>query len=321
MRITATLLEPITHGRADPDNVRSVVDAFNQYASHPTIALNQPHRAAQYFAQIGHESGGFRYDEEVWGPTPAQVRYDTRTDLGNTPEVDGDGHLYRGRTGIQITGRSNYIQFRDWLRSIGLNPPDFEAEPDRVNEDPWEGLAPIWYWTTRKLNRYADSNDIEMVTRRINGGLNGYSDRLTNYSKIALGLNGYGHDKAGIQSFQTYAKARGWYGGEIDGIDGPQTRAALHKALVKMGSVPTPQTKPSPVTEPIPVAPAGAQKTGAGRVAAIVGLLGTPFAAFANMDTTGKLIVVGVASIAVIVLLTRGELVARRVKKIVKEFS
>nr|WP_234826056.1 hypothetical protein [Sinorhizobium meliloti] len=36
------------------------------------------------------------------GPTPAQQRYDTRTDLGNTPERDGDGCLYGGRTGMQL---------------------------------------------------------------------------------------------------------------------------------------------------------------------------------------------------------------------------
>nr|WP_234835981.1 hypothetical protein [Sinorhizobium meliloti] len=72
-----------------------------------------------------HESGDFRYDREIWGPTPAQQRYDARTDLGNTPERDGDGYLYRGRTGMQLTGKDNYRQFRNWCRATGLDCPDF----------------------------------------------------------------------------------------------------------------------------------------------------------------------------------------------------
>ena len=322
MRITINTLEAITHAQADMDNVRSVVEAFNRYASLPQIALDRPHRAVQYFSQIGHESGGFRFDEEVWGPTAAQKRYDTRTDLGNTPEVDGDGYEFRGRTGMQLTGRANYIEFRDWCRALGMDCPDFEQDPDAVNQDPWEGLVPIFFWTTRKLNRYADQGDNEMITRRINGGINGYSDRLVNYSRIGLMMFGeYEYTNAGIKRFQTYAAQFGWYDGELDGIDGPKTRSAIHRALVSMASVPTPEAKPAPVTAPVPVVPEGSDKTGVSRVSAIVTLLASPFAAFSQMDTAGKLIVVGIGLVATTVLLTRGELIARRVKKIVKELS
>src|SRR5690606_23137462 len=111
------------------------------------------------------------YDQEVWGPTPAQKRYDNRTDLGNTPETDGDGERYKGRTAGQITGKYNYTKFRDWCRAKGLNPPDFVAYPEKLNTDPWEGLGFIWYWETgnptgKSLNRFADTNDIETITKR-----------------------------------------------------------------------------------------------------------------------------------------------------------
>ena len=46
-----------------------------------------------------------------------------------------------------------------------LNPPGFEKNPDAMLTDPWEGLGPIWYWSTRDLNRYADEGDIEMKER------------------------------------------------------------------------------------------------------------------------------------------------------------
>ncbi|WP_244561520.1 hypothetical protein [Ensifer aridi] len=85
--------------------------------------MDRPHRLAQYLAPLMHESGDFRYDRELWDPTPAQQRYDTRTDLGNTPQKDGDGYLYCGRTGMQLTGKDNYRQFRDWCRTAGLDCP------------------------------------------------------------------------------------------------------------------------------------------------------------------------------------------------------
>ncbi len=90
------------------------------------------------------------------GPTDAQKRYDTRTDLGNTPQVDGDGKLYLGRTSGQLTGKGNYQAFCDWCVTRKLNPPDFVAKPDLLNNDPWEGLVPTWYWQSRNLNRWAD---------------------------------------------------------------------------------------------------------------------------------------------------------------------
>lgn len=208
--------------KAQLANAQAVLEAVEKYGHQ--FGLTAPHRQAHYLAQIAHESGNFIYDKEVWGPTPAQARYDTRVDLGNTPEADGDGELYMGRTGMQLTGKANYRGFRDWCRKNFNDVPDFVAEPHRVNESPWEGLAPIWYWTKTGLNRYADENDIEMITRRINGGLNGYADRLKKYDAIALVMLGYG--RGDLIRFQTEA------GLVADGVSGPRTRAALHKALV-----------------------------------------------------------------------------------------
>jgi putative chitinase len=92
-----------------------------------TFGLDRPHRLVQLVSQIMHESGDFRYDREIWGPTPAQSRYDSRADLGNTPALDGDGDgkKYLGRTAMQLTGKANYQAFMDWCQAKGLNPPDF----------------------------------------------------------------------------------------------------------------------------------------------------------------------------------------------------
>ncbi|MGR6534281.1 glycoside hydrolase family 19 protein, partial [Brevundimonas sp. RM1] len=63
-------------------------------------------RLAHFMGQCGHESGGFRFMEEIWGPTQAQRGYEGRADLGNTQS--GDGRRYQGRGPIQLTGRANY---------------------------------------------------------------------------------------------------------------------------------------------------------------------------------------------------------------------
>lgn len=191
--------------------------------------LTKPHRLVQYLAQLSHESGGFKHDREVWGPSPAQKRYDTRTDLGNTAALDGDGFKFRGRTGIQITGLHNVRAFRDWCTDQGLMPPDFVSDPDKLNNDPWEGLGPIWFWIKTGLNKYADTGNIEMVTRKINGGLNGYQDRCDRYVRIALTALSY--RPGDLRRFQSEHSLT------QDGIAGPNTRMALHTALIKLPQV------------------------------------------------------------------------------------
>lgn len=134
--------------------------------------IDTPLRKAHFLAQVLHESGGFKYMEEIWGNTAAQQRYDTRVDLGNTPDKDGDGYKYRGRGAIQLTGKANYK-----AASKEFNM-DFVANPDLVSKDPWNILIAGWFWNKKNLNVLADKDDITTITRRINGGLNGLTDRV-----------------------------------------------------------------------------------------------------------------------------------------------
>lgn len=121
---------------------------------------------AQFLAQIAHESGGFHYTREIWGPTPAQARYEGRADLGNTEP--GDGSRYRGRGLIQITGRANYAAC-----AAALNLPLLE-QPELL-EHPMEATRSAgWFW---KSHKFDEIDDFERLTRRINGGTNGLADR------------------------------------------------------------------------------------------------------------------------------------------------
>ncbi|KDR87719.1 chitinase [Agrobacterium sp. TS43] len=246
-------------GRVDESNLNSIMMALSKYG--PGVGLNLPHRAVQFLCQLMHESGSFRYDREIWGPTPAQERYDTRTDLGNTPEKDGDGYKNRGRGPIQVTGAHNIRTFYQWCKRKGFNPPDFVKNPDLINTDPWEGLSAIWYWDEgnpdgKSLNRYADRNDPEMITRRINGGLNGFADRLDYYTRLGLAVLGF--KVTDIIGLQNAGQKAGYYKAKLDGLDGPQTRAAIHLMLVDLSpKSEIVQVKAAPVVEekPVPVTP------------------------------------------------------------------
>ena len=152
-------------------------------------AIDTPARQAAFLAQIGHESGGLRYTSEIWGPTSAQVRYEGRADLGNVRP--GDGFRFRGHGLIQVTGRANHASARDRLRvRRGLRVPDFEALPEQLCEPEWAAWSAADFWDMKSLNYLADAGDFERITRRVNGGLNGYADRqaLWDGAQKALGL-------------------------------------------------------------------------------------------------------------------------------------
>jgi putative chitinase len=248
MKLTSAHLNTIAGGTktaARQANIDAILLGLDAYGEQ--VGLNTAPRLAQYIAQLAHESGRFRYDREVWGPTAAQKRYEGRADLGNTQP--GDGSKFRGYTPIQITGRANATAFRDWCRAKGLNPPDFAQFPELMNTDPWEGLGPIWFWTTRDLNRYADEGNTEMISRRINGGTNGLSDRLELFVRAGLVLLDYKLEASVVKRFQSE------HGLTPDDVAGPATRLAIHKALQKLDTEPSAPAAEAPTDTPVAEAP------------------------------------------------------------------
>jgi len=215
---------------ASADRATSLAIAANVHFA--AYGIMSPLRLAHFMAQLVHESGSFRYMEEI----ASGAAYEGRADLGNTEP--GDGPRFKGRTPIQITGRSNYRQFREWCKAANLDPPNFEAYPELVLTDPWEGLGPVWYWTTRGVNALADVGDLRGITRKINGGYNGLPDRQRYYVRSALVMLGYAPDD--VAGFQ--AKA----GLPADGIAGPLTMNALHVALRGSEAVVATEVPPAP---------------------------------------------------------------------------
>lgn len=149
---------------------------------------NTPTRQVDFLAQIGHESGGLQFTTELWGPTPAQLKYEGRADLGNTQP--GDGARFQGHGLIQVTGRANHAAARDRLRALlpTEDVPDFEAAPGQLAMPRWAALSAGEFWLRNGCNALSDANDFVRLTRRINGGENGLADRERRRSLAQVAL-------------------------------------------------------------------------------------------------------------------------------------
>lgn len=133
--------------------------------------INNRPREMAFLAQIAHESGSFNYVREL----ASGADYEGRADLGNTEP--GDGKRFKGRGLIQITGRANYAACGD---ALGI---DLLAHPESLEEPINAARSAGWFWHSRHLNAYADAGDFRAITRVINGGLNGWVDRLNYFTR------------------------------------------------------------------------------------------------------------------------------------------
>lgn len=159
--------------------------------------LVKPLRLAHFLSQTAHESSNFTKvvenlnyttperlcaifpskfkkvaDAKLYVRNPEKLaNYVYANKLGNGSPQSGDGYKYRGRGYIQLTGAVNYLLCG---QKIGVN---LLLEPDLVaTKYPLTSAA--WFWRRNDLNKYADLNNCEKVTKIVNGGLNGYEDRL-----------------------------------------------------------------------------------------------------------------------------------------------
>lgn len=153
-------------------------------------------RLAHFFAQVLHESGCMRFDMEnlnysaeallkVFGKhftTKAEADAYARqpekianrvyaSRMGNRGEASGDGWKFRGRGLIQLTGRSNYKAFAEWVGDERIM-----EEPDLVSSE-YAVHSAVFFWDRNALNKFADKDDVVGLTKKINGGDNGLAHR------------------------------------------------------------------------------------------------------------------------------------------------
>lgn len=146
------------------------VDPLNAAMDEFEISENVEREAA-FLAQIAHESGGFHYVREL----ASGAAYEGRANLGNLHA--GDGVRYKGRGLIQITGRANYERCSD---ALGV---DLIAQPELLESPELACRSAAWFWKARGLNELADAGDFLRITKKINGGTNGWADRVAYWER------------------------------------------------------------------------------------------------------------------------------------------
>lgn len=163
------------------------VDGFERYLDlFETIPALLKTQAAYVLASVWHETDKTMTPIVEYGGKKYFDKYDTgklAKQLGNTPEKDGDGFLYRGRGDIQITGRANYEKLGKRLGTDFLGQPDLALHPLIAVEIAWVGMTEGLF-TGRRLSDYLSAAKTDYVgARRIVNGLD-RAQKIADYAKV-----------------------------------------------------------------------------------------------------------------------------------------
>jgi predicted chitinase len=91
----------------------------------------------------------------------------------------GSRSRFRGRGFLQVTGRTNYRAYSQ--SEYGDNRA--VKHPETLATAPDADDSAAWYWSSHGLNDIAETGSFKAVTKRINGGTNGWATRLKCYTR------------------------------------------------------------------------------------------------------------------------------------------
>jgi putative chitinase len=185
MQLTHEQLDKCIPNSTDA-NIIKFLPFFNKYFD--MYQIDTKERVAAFLAQICHESGSLKYVEEIADGT----NYEFREDLGNLEFMavqvahtnhSTTGKWYKGHGLIQITG---YYNHKKCGEALGI---DLVQHPKLLMQTEYAVQSAMWFWNTHNCNALADVGDFRGITRKINGGYNGLSERIAHWERIRKILN------------------------------------------------------------------------------------------------------------------------------------
>ena len=162
-------------------------------------------RMAHFLAQCAHESGRFTTKEEnlnysagrlqevfprqfpnadvanTYAGQPKKIGARAYANMnGNSDEASGDGYSFRGRGYLQTTGKANYQEFGKFIAV------DLVSTPDQVATQ-YPLMSAAFFFKKRNLwttcDKGADDATVKAVTKVVNGGFNGLTERIALFNQ------------------------------------------------------------------------------------------------------------------------------------------
>lgn len=187
--------------RAPADKIQEYLDALNLWM--PWNGITTCREKAHFLAQASVETGSFN------------------------SMVEGNGNAkpyspYYGRGIMQLTKKENYTSYGNYASFDFTN--DAHSSYDNVAKHPHSFLSGFWYYCIHTdCSSSAEKDDFNMITARINGGFNGYNQRLSKFNEISMILktehlckleksNVFSFEDSEIYNYKAYAYAWGrWH--------------------------------------------------------------------------------------------------------------
>ena len=184
-----------TDGSFGPNTARAITKHFGLSAE----------RSAHLLGQASHESGGFtRVCESLYYSSPDRIRkvwptrFKTVSDAepyARNPKAladkvysnrmgngENEGSVFIGRGFLQLTGKDNYRSF-----AADMRLPEVMTDPSLIETD-YAFETAYWFFEKNGLFKIADggvdTDTIEKITKRVNGGYHGLQDRMDQTNKI-----------------------------------------------------------------------------------------------------------------------------------------
>lgn len=195
MEITVDILKAIAPG-SKKTNYKHL-PGLSLWMNHwfPIFEIDTAQEVRHMLTQLAHESDSFNAMEEY----ASGKAYEGRKDLGNTRP--GDGIKFKGRGPLQVTGKTNYS-----LMGVKAHAPlKFILNPELLATPEWGIWSACMFWTEKGLLTISNMNDsvkipykrrtgekeweiinispIEYISRKVNGGINGLSERIKFYER------------------------------------------------------------------------------------------------------------------------------------------